>query len=403
MITTSITASVTFGLLLPLIMIFMQGPSVTAELALGTVLAVCGLYVTRRMEDIKRLVPYLACMFVYIATAYYWKDHDNDLTAKYTLGLICYLVTAGMVLRALVDRGRGNGVLLGLALFSLSLAAVGLEVLRTVGVENLVKTMGLSLSRSNVENETFTYLHFFSITNVIIGMSSFAICGLAGIVILSLEAPAFIKCVSIIGFGVALYTNVQVITRGAVISAALGVAGAFPFLAAKMGLRRLVRYSVAGLGALVVVLGFVVFANRSIMENVRFFAERVSQAGDDMRLTHWQEATGLIGRNPFGGGRVFMQTHTWAHNLFLDTALTAGFPGLCSVAFCLLLASLQICRVLLRSRGTLDPVFLVLLAQFLAVFVLAMTSPPSLPLFGFLLLVAGFFARPYNRDDLQYA
>jgi O-antigen ligase len=381
----------------------MQGPSVTAELALGAAMAFCGLYVTRRMEDIKRLVPYLGCIFVYIASAYYWKDHDNDLTAKYTLGLFCYLITAGMVLRALVDRGRGNGVLLGLTLFSLCLAAVGMEVLRTVGVETLVKIVGLGLSRSNAENESYTYLHFFTITNVIIGMSTFAISALAGIVVLSLDAPIFIKCVSIFAFGIALYINIEVLTRGAVVSAALGIVGTFPWLAAKMGLRRLLRYSAIGVGALAGLLAFVVLANRAIMENVRILGERISQTGDDARLTHWQEATRLIQRNPLGGGRVFMQTHTWAHNLFLDIALTAGLPGLLSVGLCLMLACLQICRVLLRGRGMLDPVFLVLLSQFLAVLVLSMTSPPSLPLFGLLLLVAGFFARPFRREDQQFA
>lgn len=399
MIITALFTFFTLTLLFPLMLVFMQGPSVSAELAMGTALALGGLYVTRQMKELRRVVPYLACMFVYIASAYYWKDHDNDLTAKYTLGLICYLVPAGLLLREFSDRGRGDAVLLGVAIFTLCLAAAGLEVLRTVGVENLVKEVGINLSRSNIENTSYIYLHFFTITNVLIGMSTFGICALAGIVVLSLDAPILLKLVASIAFSMALYANIQVLTRGAVVSAALGIMGTLPWVAVSMGPRRVVRYSAVGLGIVGCLMVYAVLANRAILENARVLVQRISETGDDMRLTHWNEAIGIIQRNIFGGGRGFMQTHTWAHNLFLDTALTAGLPGFLSMCLCVFMASIHILRVLLRGRRALHAVFLVLLSQFLAVFVLSMTSPPSLPLFGFILLVAGFFARPFRPSD----
>ncbi|HZZ19642.1 MAG TPA: hypothetical protein VFE25_09745, partial [Opitutaceae bacterium] len=85
-----ITGFYTFAMLFPLMLIFMQGPSVTAEMALGVALSVGGLFVTRQVRELRRIIPYVVCMVPYMALAYYWKDLDNDLTAKYTLGLILY-------------------------------------------------------------------------------------------------------------------------------------------------------------------------------------------------------------------------------------------------------------------------------------------------------------------------
>jgi hypothetical protein len=393
------SAAITFSMLLPLMLIFMQGPSVSAELAAGFAISVGGLFLTRQMRELKRAVPYVVCMVPYMALAFYWKDLDNDLTAKYTLGLILYLVPAGLLMREMTDRGQGRGVLLGIIISSLCLAAVGLEVLHTVGIENLVKSMGISLSRNNVENETYKYLHFFVITNVIIGMSTFGVCALTCVVVLILDVPFYAKVLSLVGFGIALYINVQVITRGAIVSAALGMVLSLPWVASVMGPRKVFRYSLLAAMGVAGVLAYGYFYNRAIWEKLSVLTERISESGDDSRLTHWNEAVGIIQRDIWGGGRGFMQTHTWAHNFFLDTALTAGIPGFLSLLALLLVAFFHIGRVLLRGRRTLDPVFLVLLAMFLAVLVLTMTSPPSLPLFGVLLLAAGFFARPFNRDQ----
>ena len=394
-----ITGFFTFCMLTPLILIFMQGPSVSAELGLGCMMAVGGLFFTRQIRELKRMVPYLVCMVPYIALAFYWKDLDNDLTAKYTLGLILYLVPAGLMMRELADRGKGNGVIVGIIMCSLCLAAAGLEVLRTVGIENLVKTMGLSLSRNNVENESYKYLHFFVITNVIIGMSTFGICALTCIIVLILDVPVLVKCAGILGFALALYINVQVITRGAIVSAAVGILLSLPWVAGTMGPKKVFRYAVAAATLLAGVLAYGYFFQKAIWEKVSALSERISESGDDSRLTHWNEAVGIIQRDIWGGGRGFMQTHTWAHNFFLDTALTAGIPGFLSLLALLVLVFLHIARVLLRGRRLLHPIFLVILSLFSAVFVLTMTSPPSLPLFGVLLLAAGFFARPFNRDE----
>jgi len=391
----------TFALLFPLMLVFMQGPSMSAELALGAAFAFAGLFLTRNVRELKRVFPYLGVMVVYLASAYYWLDAANDLSARYTLGLICYLIPAGLFLRKLVDRGQGGAVLVGTALFSLCLAAVGLEVLRTVGVENIVKTVGLDLSRSNVDSNSFTFLHYFTIVNVIIGMSTFAICALAGSVALFLNVPVGAKIVVALGFCVALYTNVQVLTRGAVVSAGLGVFCAFPLVAVNMGARRFIRYSLVGICLFGGLAAYALTTNGAVNEKAHALLQRISETGDDTRLLHWHEAAGIIQHNLLGGGRRFMQTHTWAHNLFLDTALSTGIPGLISVALCLFLAFARIARVLLQGRRELHPIFVVFLAQFLAVFVLCMTSPPNIPLFGFLLLGAGFFASPFTRDDQE--
>lgn len=394
-----LTGFYTFCMLTPLMLIFMQGPSVSAELALGCIMAVGGLFLTRQVRELKRMVPYVVCMIPYMALAFYWKDLDNDLTAKYTLGLILYLVPAGLLMREFADRGKGNGVILGIILCSLCLAAVGFEVLRTVGVDNLVKTMGLSMSRNNVENESYKYLHFFVITNVIIGMSTFGICALTCIIVLILDVPILVKVVGVLGFALALYINVQVITRGAIVSAAIGVVFALPWVAAIMGPKKVFRYAVIAATVLAGILAYGYFFKRAIWEKLGVLSDRISESGDDTRLTHWNEAMGIIKRDVWGGGRGFMQTHTWAHNFFLDTALTAGIPGFLSLLVLLVLAFLHISRVLLRGRRLLHPIFLVFLSLFFAVLVLTMTSPPSLPLFGVLLLAAGFFARPFSRDD----
>jgi len=394
-----LTGFFTFCMLTPLMLIFMQGPSVSAELGLGCLMAVGGLFLTRQVRELKRMVPYVVCMIPYMALAFYWKDLDNDLTAKYTLGLILYLVPAGLLMREFADRGKGNGVILGIILCALCLAAVGLEVLRTVGIDNLVKTMGLSMSRNNVENESYKYLHFFVITNVIIGMSTFGICALTCIVVLILDVPILVKIVGVLGFAVALYINVQVITRGAIVSAAIGIVFSLPWVAAIMGPKKVFRYAVLAAAVLAGILAYGYFYKRAIWEKLSVLSDRISESGDDTRLTHWNEAVGIIKRDIWGGGRAFMQTHTWAHNFFLDTALTAGIPGFLSLLVLLVLAFLQIGRVLLRGRRLLHPIFLVFLSLFFAVLVLTMTSPPSLPLFGVLLLAAGFFARPFNRDE----
>ncbi|HZZ18690.1 MAG TPA: O-antigen ligase family protein, partial [Opitutaceae bacterium] len=311
---------------------------------------------------------------------------------------ILYIMPTGLMMRELTDRGRGNGVLLGVVLFSFCLAAVGLEILHTVGVENLVKSIGLNLSRSNVENESYKYLHFFVITNVIIGMSTFGVCALTCAVVLILNAPMFVKFLATLGFALALYINVQVITRGAIVSAGVGVLFSLPWVALNLGPKRIARYSIVAATLLGALLAYGYFYKRSIWEKITALTERISESGDDTRLTHWNEAVRIIQRDVWGGGRGFMQTHTWAHNFFLDSGLTAGIPGILSVLALLILAFLQIARVLLRGRRALHPVFLVILALFFAILVLTMTSPPSLPLFGMLLLAAGFFARPFNRD-----
>ncbi|HEY5228552.1 MAG TPA: hypothetical protein VIJ19_08420, partial [Opitutaceae bacterium] len=319
-----LTAAITFGMLLPLILIFMQGPSVTAELAVGFAISVGGLFVTRQMRELKRAVPYVVCMVPYMALAYYWKDLDNDLTAKYTLGLILYLVPAGLLMRELTDRGQGRGVLLGIIVSSLCLAAAGLEVLHTVGIENLVKSMGITLSRNNVENETYKYLHFFVITNVIIGMSTFGVCALTCVVVLILDVPVLVKILSLVGFAIGLYINVQVITRGAIVSAALGLILSLPWVASVMGPRKVFKYTLLAVTGIAGILAYGYFFKRSIWEKVSVLTDRITESGDDTRLTHWNEAVGIIQRDVWGGGRGFMQTHTWAHNFFLDMALTAG-------------------------------------------------------------------------------
>ena len=112
---------------------------------------------------------------------------------------------------------------------------------------------------------------------------------------------------------------------------------------------------------------------------------RLQRSQDDIRLSLWSEGLKLTMLHPMGGGIRSFNLHTWAHNHILDVGLSYGIIGALAVGnvyFVALRRSFHLYRQQSLYSGAA-----VLFLTVTSLTMLAMTVPPHVPTYAFVLIL----------------
>jgi O-antigen ligase len=127
--------------------------------------------------------------------------------------------------------------------------------------------------------------------------------------------------------------------------------------------------------------------------------DRFAAMGSDSRLGIWSEAIKILQRTPDGHGIRQLQSHEWAHNLFLDVGLTDGWIAI--VAMVLLYGgAFFLAWRCVRTANFFDSgANVIMFGWLMASFVASMILPPQLAFLATMHISLGFFA-PYRVPAL---
>jgi O-antigen ligase len=278
---------------------------------------------------------------------------------------------------------------------ALGLALVGLYITRVIDPYDYVKITNEGVVRGNLEEGArLTYLGFFFTEDLIIGIIPLTILALASMIAILLPTSKVGVALALAATGIAAYVNFSVVTRTTLVSCGIAIA-----LVAWLNRSEIRLVAVKRLAALACVLlvasaGFFFVVRKPVVQNavahVDAMAQRMDKANEDGRLDHWLEAVQRIAERPEGDARILMTSQYWAHNLFLDSALSTGLLGMLSIVAVFTLPLVRLYRVIAAGRLAASPLFQIVCAQFLAVWIAAQISPPNLAYFVFTMIATGF-------------
>jgi O-antigen ligase len=289
------------------------------------------------------------------------------------------------------SRRKDHGlVLFGYAAICLAVALAANSLIDASAQDQALLQKSDEFVRVNPDDE-IEYLKYFAIANVVIGIIPMTLFGLTGTMILLVPGWKWQKLLMVLAGSVGLYANVLVATRTTLLTVVMTFA-CLAIPVARRNSRGLKRARIALVVAFLAFAGFLMIAALvfASTDRYRVLLDRFSDLSDDPRQYVWQEAAGLLLRNPMGGGILDLKSEAWAHNMFLDFGLTNGFPGLVFMAAAYACIMRLGWRAIRRAGLLHEPLGVALLAAFLASFFVSMTEPPSPTLIAFSYMFATF-------------
>ncbi len=372
-------------LLLPIFWSILIGPAELKVYLVVGILAVIELAQADLIRSLRLAWPIPLLVGVYLIGG--WVAPATELEARtygvtQALATVCYGVPAGLCL-AFWNRKEPGAVLLAFGLFALALAAAAIALIQTVGVGNIIKLTSSSFVRANPDDQVIDFLWIFRSENVIIGIIPMTIFALASLPLLLLPGWKLEKSLLIIAAIAAGYANIMVVTRTTLVAAALTCLCIFTLLYIKRVIKRS-RMVLVFLVFLVMIGSGVMVAGGSFFSRLLDpLTARLSEIQDDGRFAGWQESGVLIWDNPVGSGKVRPLSTYWAHNLFLDCGLTNGWLGIAAMVVLYGLMAHSMLRTIQTPGDLRQPLVLVLVSEFVAIFFIAMTQPPNASLLAF--------------------
>ncbi len=311
------------------------------------------------------------------------------LDYKDFLLLVSYGILSGNCSAHWAKNNDGKHVLHGLLLFSTLMALFGVLMLRAAGVENLVVLKSSGLNRSNL-GYSVSFLIFFNISNVVIGIVAYTILALSWLPVLLLKLGNRFRMIIISGVAIGIYSNLKTVTRTNF--ACIGLGAFFIYvlmIVAEPALRR--RLTMVGLYLVLVVLLFGA-ALVAVSDDLSNLLERFSNIDEDSRVDVWRESLLLLSSHPGGHGIDGLTTHLWAHNIFLDVGLTSGWLGLSAVIGLVATTIFNFLRLCRRAGIMKNSLFIYIICSALTILFASMLHPP-IPHYVAWLIFSGSFAR----------
>lgn len=381
-------------LLTPLAWIVLNGPHLALLEVVVGMSALAWLAAKGQVFALLRLIPFLCAGFLYAFTAYVANDRPDLVMYSYqtALLLLFYGLPAGLCLRRLAQ-GEGSGVGCALLVLAIGMAAISLLILRLPEVQRITGEVTGSFQRTNGEEDTIVYLRFFSITNIIIGVIPFTIFGLAALPLALVTPYLGLRVLAVTAVGVAAFANILIATRtallAAICSSVVVLILALPTVPAR---RWLISLGVVMIPGVVAVAYF-----GGETERFNYLLSRFAEAGNDGRLGIWAEGWALLQRHPGGQAAASLQSHSWAHNLFLDVGITHGWVAVVAVLAMFVYAYYQVARRLLGGGFFASAANPLMLGWLIATSFAGMMQPPQPVFLAVLHLAAGYFA-PVRRS-----
>jgi hypothetical protein len=389
-----ITFLFTCALLVPLGWFVLSGPQPALFQIAGGVGALVWLAAKGQLLALLQLLPFLAAGIVYAVAGYIVADRADLVMYSYQMALLLlfYGLPAGLCLRRLAEGEQGDKVAWALVVFAICMAAVSLIILRTPEVQRITGETAGTFQRTNGESsDVVVYLRYFKITNIIIGVIPFTLFALAALPVALVARSWALRLLACVAVGVAVYANVLIATRTALMAATLSSVAVLLFAFPHVPKRRWLSFA----GAIAVTAAVVGIYFGRHAERFSYLLERFAEAGDDGRLGIWSEALGLVERFPYGQVAGRMQSHSWAHNLFLDVGLTNGWIAIAAVLAMFVCAYYYAGQRLLVSGFFNSATNVIMLTWLISTSIAAMIQPPQ-PVFLTVLHLAFAYFAPYR-------
>ncbi|HZP61480.1 MAG TPA: hypothetical protein VFB27_14245 [Opitutaceae bacterium] len=376
-------------LLVPLAWTICNGPKVAFVQVAGGMIALVWLAWKRQLWALLRVSPFLFAGIIYAFCAYVSAEPRDTYPYQAALVLLFYGLPAGLCLRRLVQRGQDGPVAWALLAFAVGMSLIGLLILRNPEVQRITAVSAGGFQRTNGADDTaISYLHLFSISNVIIGIVPFTLFALAALP-LALAARRPVLRLAVGGAAIlAGYANIQIATRTTLMATVLS--GIMVIILAFRSIPRR-RLLVCGASVAVLLLAGVGYVGAK-SDRFQYLVSRFSEMGSDSRLDIWSEAAKILIRTPDGHGIRQLQSHEWAHNLFLDVGLTDGWMAIAAM-MALYGGAFYFAWRAVRTAGFFESAAgVIMLGWLLSTFVAGMVLPPQAAFLATMHFALGYFA-----------
>ncbi len=375
-------------LLFPLAWTICNGPKVAFAQVAGGLVALAWLASKRHLWALLRLSPFLLAGMIYAFCAYVSAEPRDTYPYQAALVLLFYGLPTGLCLRRLVQRDQDGPVAWAMLAFAIGMTAIGFVILNNPEVQRITAVSAGGFQRTNgTDDNAIAYLHLFSISNVIIGIIPFTLFALAAVP-LALTARSWTLRVAVGAAAIlAGYANVQIATRTTLMATVLSGIAVFALAFRSIPWRRHVVYGASLAALLLAGAGYVGMKS----DRFQYLVGRFSEMGSDSRLDIWSEAVGILERTPDGHGIRQLQSHEWAHNLFLDVGLTDGWIAIGAMM------ALYGGAFYLAWKATRTPGFfaaganVMMLGWLLSTFVASMILPPQAAFLATMHFALGYF------------
>lgn len=376
-------------LLFPLSWTICNGPKVAFVQLIGGFIALSWLAYKRQILALIRVGPFILAGILYAFMSYASAEPRDTYPYQAAVMMLFYGIPAGLCLRRLVEEGRGRAVGWAMMAFAAGMSLVGLIILKNPEVQRITAEASGSFQRTNgSEGEVIMYLRIFSISNVIIGIVPFTLFALAAFPAALTSRSLTLKLLVAASAVLAAYTNIEIATRTTLMAAALSTIAVMALAFRSMSWRRLLGF---GVGMLILLGAGVGYITRK-SDRFNYLLDRFSTMGSDSRLGIWSEAIRILERTPEGHGIRQLQSHEWAHNLFLDVGLADGWVAIVAIGA-------MYCGVFfftwktVRITGFFDSgPNVIMFGWLLATFFASMILPPQAAFLATMHLALGYFA-----------
>jgi len=386
----------TLLLLTPIAWTILHGPMDTKVFILVGLFAVAELTVQGRLARIGQVWPMILLGGLYAVINFLspkiYGFQVADFLDSYNYRMICatvfYAIPAGFCLAAWGQKGGQKYTFLGYALFCLSLAVIGWQLINMAGADQFVQVDGDEIDREAVDGQGVQVL-LFPAGNLMIDaipMSIFAVTALSATLVSKWLWP---RLVLWFAAGLGIYFNVMVATRTMILAAFVTLAILAPLQVAASKHRKKLLGSLLIIGAFGIIFALLLKA-ANIGGGSTPLAQRFLNMGGDARIDVWREAVPLVFDYPAGGGIVHLSAESWGHNLFLDCALINGLLGALVMLTLYGFIFFVVVRGIRQAGILAQPLGIALVGGFMGSFLCNMVHPPQPAFIAFALMVGSY-------------
>ncbi len=377
------------SLLFPLAWTICNGPRVAFVQVAGGLVALAWLASKRQLWALLRLSPFVFAGMIYAFCSYVSAEPRDTYPYQAALVLLFYGLPTGLCLRRLVLRDRDGPVAWAMLAFAIGMTAIGLFILRNPEVQRITAVSAAGLQRTNGADDTaIAYLHVFSISNVIIGIIPFTLFALAALPLVLAARGLALRLAVCAAAVLAGYANILIATRTTLMATALSGIAVLALAFRSIPGRRLLVCGASMAALLLVGVGYV----GAKSDRFQFLVGRFAEMGSDSRLDIWSEAARILERTPDGHGIRQLQSHEWAHNLFLDVGLTDGWIAIVAM-MAMYGGAFYFAWRAVRTPGFFEAgASVMMLGWLLSTFVASMILPPQAAFLATMHFALGYFS-----------
>lgn len=368
-------------LLLPLVWNALNGARSTPVLILGALCSAWYCGATQLMSYLSKHRRLLTAALIYPLLVGLFEPDPNVPRFTLVLFATAYATITSLALVKIV-RAVGLPTLVhGILLTGAIMTLFAFALLRHLGVDAIVN-LGDDGARM-ATGETIAFFGAFGCSNFIFYFMTLCSLSLAGVAVVFWQVawpyrivyPALALLATYCNYAIATRTVVFVFLLVCIFLAVL------PIFHTGISLSRRTLISLAII-LCVSVLSAVGWNSQLVTESLVL---RLQRSQDDIRLFLWPEGFKLTLLHPVGGGIRAFTLHTWAHNHILDVGLSYGIPGALAVGYVYFAALRRTFRLYRHLSLYSGAAVLFLTVTSLAI--LAMTVPPHVPTYAFVLIL----------------